>query len=198
MAGVQRDGLHYVPPLADRSGELAAEGRLRRSRPGDAPYNVARYIVFRKFAEEIDPGTNRELMEATTKVAHLVTTMSPDRAAAEAAAKRAASLADKLLGEVRQAQYDQARTRRLLKSISGEGDAIAKQGERAAEQATMSVDSLYIASAKAGAANPGTRAAIDGLFGADQESVGIQWAGVCGADEEGRSDAAVGGGLVLE
>ncbi len=133
-------------------------------RPGDPPYNMARYIVFRKFAEEIDPGTNRELMEATEKVAHLVTTMSPDRAAAQAAAKRAASLADKLLGEVREAQYDQARSRRLLKSISGEADAIAKQGERAAEQATMSVDSLYIASAKAGAANPGTRAAIDGLF----------------------------------
>jgi len=133
-------------------------------RAGDPPYNMARYIVFRKFAEEIDPGTNQELMEATDKVAHLITSMSPDRPAAEASAKRAASLADKLLGEVREAQYDQARTRRLLKSISGEADAIAKQGERAAEQATMSVDSLYIASAKAGAANPGTRAAIDGLF----------------------------------
>jgi hypothetical protein len=133
-------------------------------RAGDPPYNMARYIVFRKFAEEIDPGTNAELMKATEQVAHLITSMSPDRAAAESAAKRAAALSDKLLGEVRDAQYDQARTRRLLKSISGEADAIAKQGERAAEQATMSVDSLYIASAKAGAANPGTRAAIDGLF----------------------------------
>ncbi len=133
-------------------------------RAGDPPYNMARYVVFRKFAEEIDPGTNAELMKAADEVSHLVTSMSPDRAAAEAAAKRAASLSDKLLAEVRDAQYDQARTRRLLKSISGEADAIAKQGERAAEQATMSVDSLYIASAKAGAPNPGTRAAIDGLF----------------------------------
>jgi hypothetical protein len=103
-------------------------------------------------------------MKATAQVAQLITSMSPDRAAAQAAAKRAASLSDKLLAEVRDAQYDRARTQRLLKSISGEADAIAKQGERAAEQATMSVDSLYIASAKAGAANPGTRAAIDGLF----------------------------------
>lgn len=133
-------------------------------RAGDPPYNMARYVMFRKFAEEIDPTTNAELMKATTDVAHLITTMSPDRAAAEAAAKRAASLTDKLLGEMREAQYDRARTQRLLKSIASEADAISKQGERAAEQATMTVDSLYIATAKAGATNAGTRAAIDGLF----------------------------------
>ena len=99
-----------------------------------------------------------------TKVAGLITSMSPDRGAAESAAKRAAELADKLLGEVRDAQYDQARTERLLKVIANDADAIAKQGERAAEQATMSVDSLYIAEAKAGSASPATRAAIDKLF----------------------------------
>lgn len=133
-------------------------------RPGDPPYNMARYVVFRKFAEEIDPATNAELMKATAQVAHLITTMSPDRSAAQSAAKHAASLADKLLGEVREAQYDRARTQRLIKSIAGEADTIAKQGERAAEQATMTVDSLYIATARAGSPNPGTRAAIDQLF----------------------------------
>ncbi len=133
-------------------------------RPGDAPYNVSRYIVFRKFAEEIDPITNAELQSATDKVAMLITTMSPDRAAVQAAAKQAAALSDRLLGEVNAAEYDRARTQRLIKSIAGEADAISRQGERAAEQATMTVDSLYIATAKAGAANPETRAAIDALF----------------------------------
>ena len=133
-------------------------------RPGDAPYNVSRYVAFRKFAEEVDPSTNHELQAETDKVAHLITTMSPDRAAVIAAAKRAASLSDKLLGEVRDASYDRARTQRLIKSIAAEGDFISRQGERAAEQATMTVDSLYIATIKAGAPNPETRSAIDGLL----------------------------------
>ena len=68
------------------------------------------------------------------------------------------------MAEVRDAQYDQARNERLLKVIANDADAIAKQGERAAEQATMSVDSLYIAEAKAGMTSPATRAAIDKLF----------------------------------
>ncbi len=133
-------------------------------RPGDAPYNVSRYIVFRKFAEEIDPSTNSELADATAKVAMLITTMSPDREAVQTAANRAAELSNKLLGEVQSAQYDRARTQRLIKSIASEADAISKQGERAAEQATMTVDSLYIATAKAGAVNAETRSAIDALF----------------------------------
>ena len=82
----------------------------------------------------------------------------------EVAANHAATLADKLVGEVDAAQYDRARTQRLLKNIAADGDAISRQGERSAEQATMTVDSLYIAVAKAGAANPETRAAIDRLF----------------------------------
>ena len=133
-------------------------------RAGDPPYNLSRYIVFRHFAQEIDPSTESELSGQVVKVAGLITSMSPDRGAAQSAANRAAELADKLLGEVRDAQYDQARTERLLKVIANDADAIAKQGERAAEQATMSVDSLYIAKAKAGSASPATRAAIDKLF----------------------------------
>ena len=44
--------------------------------------------------------------------------------------------------------FDQPQTLRLLKSISGDGDCIAEQGERAAEQATMALDSLFVAYAK--------------------------------------------------
>lgn len=41
--------------------------------------------------------------------------------------------------------YDQALTLRLLRAISGDADYISGQGERAAEQATMALDSLFIA-----------------------------------------------------
>ena len=116
---------------------------------------------------------------------HLITTMSPDRAAVVSAAKRAASLSDKLLGEVQNASYDRTRTQRLIKSIAGEGDMISRQGERAAEQATMTVDSLYIATAKAGAPNPETRAAIDALLGQVKNPSGLQRTYVCSSDEAG-------------
>jgi hypothetical protein len=133
-------------------------------RPGDPPYNLARFVVFRHFAREIDPETARELEAESAKVADLVTSLSPERTQVEVAANHAATLADKLVGEVDAAPYDRARTQRLLKSIAADGDAISRQGERSAEQATMTVDSLYIAIAKAGAPNPETRAAIDRLF----------------------------------
>ena len=133
-------------------------------RAGDAPYNLARFIVFRHFAQEIDPAAQGTLAQQVAEVARLVTTMSPDRAAVQTAARRAAASADKLLAEIRDAQYDRARTQRLLREIANDADAIAKQGERTAEQATMTVDSLYIAQARAGGTNAATRTAIDQLF----------------------------------
>jgi hypothetical protein len=133
-------------------------------RAGDPPYNLARIVVFRHFAREIDPDTTRDMEAATVRVARLVTAMSSDRAAVESAATRAAELADKLVAEVSAARYDRARTESLLRNIASDGDMISRQGERAAEQATMTVDSLYIAVAKAGATSAETRSAIDNLF----------------------------------
>jgi len=55
---------------------------------------------------------------------------------------------------------------RLLQNISNDADEIAEQGERAAEQAAMALDSLFIAYSRneklAGA--PEVRATINGLF----------------------------------
>ena len=44
--------------------------------------------------------------------------------------------------------YDQALTMRLLDRISADAEEISVRGERAAEQATMALDSLYIAYTK--------------------------------------------------
>jgi len=133
-------------------------------RPGDPPYNLSRYVLFKRFSEEVDPKLNSDLAAEANKVSALVSSMSPDRAAVEASANRAAELAGRMAADVRDASYDRARTDRLLLAITGDADAIAADGERTAEQATMTVDSLYIAQAKAGGMNPATRAAIDGLF----------------------------------
>ena len=133
-------------------------------RAGDPSFNLSSYVLFRHFADEVDPGLNAELNKEASRVAALVTSMSPDRAAVERAANQAAELAAKLGLELQNYTYDRDRTDRLLRSITADGDAISIDGERTAEQATMTVDSLYIADAKAGATNGETRTAIDGLF----------------------------------
>jgi hypothetical protein len=43
------------------------------------------------------------------------------------------------------ASFDQAHTQRLLQAIARDGDYISRQGERAAEQAAMVLQSLYLA-----------------------------------------------------
>ena len=133
-------------------------------RAGDPPYNLSHYVLFQHIANEVDPAINNELNQAATRVAHLVTSMSPDRPDVIAAAEHAADLAAKLSTELQSASYDRARTERLLRAISADADAISQDGERTAEQATMTLDALYIADANAGARNPETRAAIDGLY----------------------------------
>jgi hypothetical protein len=63
-------------------------------------------------------------------------------------------------------QYDQSLTIRLLQQISDDAEQISLADERAAEQATMAVDSLYIAYSKH--ANPPdapeARVTINALF----------------------------------
>jgi hypothetical protein len=63
-------------------------------------------------------------------------------------------------------KFDQAMTTRLMKSISNDAEAIAEQGERSAEQATMALDSLFIAYSQNGKAtnDQQIRAGINALF----------------------------------
>jgi hypothetical protein len=63
-------------------------------------------------------------------------------------------------------QYDQAITLRMLQRISDSAEEIAISDERAAEQAAMAMDSLYIAYSKdtKPADAPETRTAINALF----------------------------------
>ena len=62
--------------------------------------------------------------------------------------------------------WDSNRARRLLKAVSGDADYISRQGERAAEQAAMTLQSLYFAlAAQARPANDAQiRAALRALF----------------------------------
>jgi hypothetical protein len=121
-----------------------ARGYIGRP-PGNPPFNASRYAVLQTVVGEIDPDSWRQLESDLTEVYKLVSDISSDRTKVSAVALRAADKADRLARQVVVAPFDRAATLRLLKKICADSDRIAGQGERSAEQAAMSLDSLLIA-----------------------------------------------------
>ncbi len=135
-------------------------------RPGNTPFNLSRYVVLRHVAEQTDSAAAQQLKTEIDKLYSLVTALGSDRRQIASQASTAAELADRLAQRLSAKRFDQSEAIRLMKSISADADQIAEQGERSAEQATMALDSLFIAYAKNG--KPGNetqiRAGIDALF----------------------------------
>jgi hypothetical protein len=154
---------HALGPAAESwRQERGYPGR----RPGDPPWNVSRYAVFRHVALQVDSPAAQELDRAVLRVTEEMSKLNPDREAVVAAASAAGPLAQRIGERLAAMQYDQATALRLLERISGDAENISMQGERAAEQAAMALDSLYIAYGRA--AKPANaaeaRAAINDLF----------------------------------
>jgi cytochrome c554/c'-like protein len=135
-------------------------------RPGDPAWNGSRYAVFRLLAKQIDSANGMELDRQLLAVSGEMSKLNPDRNAVAAAASAAAPLALRIAERLATMQYDQAVALRMLQRISDDAENIALADERAAEQATMAMDSLYIAYSRD--ANPANaaevRAAINALF----------------------------------
>jgi Cytochrome c554 and c-prime len=154
---------HSLGPAKDSwRQEHGYEGR----RPGDPPWNASRYAVFRHFAKQIDPASAQELDRQVLAVSTEMSKLNPDRGVVANAALAAASTAQQIAGRLATMQYDQAMTLHMLQRIAADAENIAISDERAAEQATMALDSLYIAYSKdAKPANDAeVRAAINALF----------------------------------
>ncbi len=135
-------------------------------RPGNPPWNISRYAVLHQVINEVDRGSGQQLQTEVNRLYGLVSALASDRAQIASQAANAAELADKVAQRMMAAQFDQATTLRLLKSISADADYISAQGERAAEQAAMALDSLFVAysaNARVENADP-IRTAIHGLF----------------------------------
>lgn len=114
-------------------------------RPGNPPWNTSRYAVFRQIVNETDRGAGQQLESAINKLNALVTDIASDRSQIAAQATAASELTERLTQRMAAAPFDAQITLRLLKSISGDADYIAAAGERAAEQAVMSLDVLLVA-----------------------------------------------------
>jgi hypothetical protein len=135
-------------------------------RPGDPPWNSSRYAVFRLLAKQTDSANAQELDRQLLSLSDEMNKLNPDRYAVAAAASAAVPLAQRIAERLRTMQYDQAVALGMLQRIPDDAENIALADERAAEQAAMAMDSLYIAYSKdAKPANAAeVRAAINGLF----------------------------------
>jgi len=142
--------------------EHGYEGR----RPGDPAWNASRYAVFRLLAKQIDSANAQELDRQLLTVSTEMSKLNPDRRIVADAAAAAAPLAQHIAVRLSTMPYDQAITLRMLQRITDDAENISISDERAAEQAVMALDSLYIAYSKdakpADAAE--ARAAINALF----------------------------------
>jgi hypothetical protein len=137
-----------------------------RRRPGDPAWNSSRYAVLRLLAQQADSVNAQELERQLAAVSGEMSKLNPDRSAVTIAAARAAPVAQRIAERLATMQYDQATTLRMLQRISDDAENISLADERAAEQAAMALDSLYIAySRDAKPANAAeVRSAINGLF----------------------------------
>jgi len=136
---------HSLGPAKDSwRQEHGYEGR----RPGDPAWNSSRYAVFRLLAGQIDSGNGHELEKQLLTVSSEMSKLNPDRTVVAAAAGAAAPLAQQIADRLAAMAYDQAITLRMLQRIADDADNIALADERAAEQAAMAMDALYIAYAK--------------------------------------------------
>jgi hypothetical protein len=135
-------------------------------RPGDPAWNSSRYAVFRLMAKQIDSANAQELDRQLLAVSDEMSKLNPDRSTVASAAAAAAPLAQRIAERLSTMQYNQAIALRMLQRISDDAENISLADERAAEQAAMALDSLYIAyshdTKPANAAE--VRAAINGLF----------------------------------
>jgi hypothetical protein len=114
-------------------------------RPGDPPWNASRYAVFRDVVHQMDGAGADKLDAELSRVAQLMSQLTPDRDAVAAAATNCAHLADDLSAKITSTPYDPALTLRLLQKISADADDISGQGEHAAAQAAMALQSLFVA-----------------------------------------------------
>ena len=142
------------------------EAAMPDARPGVPAWNAARFVVFRYAATATDAATATKLESEMATLTRLMGQLSGDREQIAASAERAADLADSLARELNSRSYDQAFTLQVMRKIAGDSRAISQQGQRAAEQAAMSLDSLLtvLQAECQGARTSGNSSAINRLI----------------------------------
>lgn len=114
-------------------------------RPGDPPWNPSRYTIFHELMAQTDNAGAEKLDVELAELAKLMSQLNPDREAVATAATNSARLVSDLASKVENSPNDAAATLRMMQKISGEADTVSAQGEHAAAQAAMAMQSLFVA-----------------------------------------------------
>jgi len=146
--------------LTDAKDSWRQERGYTGRRPGNPPFNLARLVVFRRIIQEVDAAGAQQLKADMDLVSSSVaasatasaTDLGSDRGKVGSRANTAAATAQRIAETLAKKTFDRDMMLRLLKTISGDADSIAAEGERTAEQATMVLASLFDAANKP--ANP--------------------------------------------
>jgi cytochrome c554/c'-like protein len=135
-------------------------------RPGDPPWNPSRYTIFHELVAQADSDEAAKLDAELSQLARLMSQLNPDREAVATAATNSARMIGDLSAKIGSTPNDSASTLRLLQKISGDADTVSAQGEHAAAQAAMAIQSLYVAYDRNEKIQNSEqlRAAIGGLF----------------------------------
>ena len=150
--------------LTDTGNSWRQQRGYAGRKPGSPPWNASRFSVLRVIASELDGGDAQLLSSDVARVNTLVSDVQSDRAQVASAANAAAEAADRVAHRIQTSPISQSASLQLMKAISSDADRISAQGERAAEQAAMALDSLYLAYTKNSAGNPPLKGAIAALF----------------------------------
>jgi hypothetical protein len=142
--------------------ELGYSGR----EPGVPAWNESRYVVFRHIARRMDPDQAGQMDADIRELAGLLSHRNGNSQEIAATASRAAAVAGQFAQQLNTKTFDQAFTLAVMRAIAQDGDFISARGQRAAEQAAMSLDSLLVAYKQnvKSASESELREAINGLF----------------------------------
>ncbi len=157
---------HHSLTKPEESWRLTSDSYYAGRKAGAPAWNASRYIAFRYAAKEADAATAAKLESEISALASLMGQLNGDKEQIAVTAERAEELSGTLAHELNSRSYDQVFTLRVMRGIAGDARAISEQGQRAAEQAAMTLDSLFVAYKQNGSVPNDTelRAAINQLF----------------------------------
>jgi hypothetical protein len=135
--------------LLKAGDEWPASWRQTRGYAGVAgipPWNTARYLIFRHLLGAIAPDSRVTIDQELATLSRLMEKIgATDPQQIETAATRVAQLVEQLVPQVTSVKLDGPLVSTLLRSISSDRDTIAGAGLRAAEQAAMAIEALFMA-----------------------------------------------------
>ncbi len=93
----------------------------------------------------MDASAETQLNADVVKLMSLLGVHNGNRDEIAATAQHASAIAAQLASQLNVKAYDGAYTLRVMRDISADGERISLQGQRAAEQSAMALDSLFVA-----------------------------------------------------